>query len=324
MAEIWAHNRLYAFLRPYVDYCTRKSFRRLTVEGTAPRGGAVIIAPNHCNTLMDALVVLQSDPDAFVFGARADLFTKPALAKALRFLKILPMARMRDGLAVQKRFIRVFDEIDDTLAAGVPFCMFPEGHHSPGYTVDPIRKGLFRIARTSADKRPTLIVPTGLSYDGFFRYRNRCVVRYGTPFDVNAFLEDHSDLDDAALLSAFNEEIYDRIQKLIFRPGKSGKKPLLAVLTAPFALLAGVLSAPMWIVSELICRKLKDKAFGNSIRFFMKLVLTPLMTIVWALVLFLTLPWWIAAPLMVFFFFSYSIVYEWSALLKPVSEDIRS
>jgi len=273
---------------------------------------------------MDALVILQSDPDAFVFGARADLFTKPALAKVLRFLKILPMARMRDGLAVQKRFVGMFDEVDDTLSAGVPFCMFPEGHHTAGYTVDPIRKGLFRIARTSASQRPTVIVPTGLSYDGFFRYRNRCIVRYGAPFDVNAFLEAHADLDDAALLSAFNSEIRERIQNLIVRPAKTGKKPLLAMLTAPFALLASVLSAPMWIVSELICRKLKDKAFGNSIRFFMKLVLTPLTAIVWALVLFLTLPWWIAAPLMLYFFFSYTIVYEWSALLKPVSEDIRS
>ena len=79
----------------------------------------------------------------------------------------------------------------------------------------------------------------------------------------------------------------------------------------------------MWIVSEIICNKLKDKAFGNSIRFFIKLVLTPLMVLFWALVLFLSMKWWIAAPLFILFFFSYSAVYEWSALLKPVSEDIR-
>lgn len=323
MADIWEHDSLYAFLRPYVDYCTRKSFRSLKVEGSFPRGGAVIIAPNHCNTLMDALVVLQSDPDATVFGARADIFVKPLLEKVLRFLKILPMARLRDGLAVQRRFAGIYREVDETLAAGVPFCMFPEGHHTPGYAVDPLRKGLLRIARASAEKRPTIVVPAGLSYDGFFRFRNRCTLRYGTPIDVNAFLEGHADLDDAALLSAFNSEVHSRIQELVFRPEKSRKKLLLAVLTSPLALLAAILSAPMWIVSEIICNKLKDKAFGNSIRFFIKLVLTPLMALFWALVLFLSMKWWIAAPLFILFFFSYSAVYEWSALLKPVSEDIR-
>ena len=55
--DVW-----YDVLKPIVDWCTRNSYNRIEVIGkeNIPTDGAVIIAPNHCNTLMDALVVLQA------------------------------------------------------------------------------------------------------------------------------------------------------------------------------------------------------------------------------------------------------------------------
>ena len=57
MGKIYENDRLYSMLRYYVDYCIRTSYRETTVCGqeNIPEDGAVIIAPNHCNTLMDAL-----------------------------------------------------------------------------------------------------------------------------------------------------------------------------------------------------------------------------------------------------------------------------
>ena len=112
MAKIWERDRWYAFLRPYVDYCTKESFGRVKVKGSIPDDGAVLMAPNHTNTLMDALVVLQSRKERTVFGARADIFRKAG--KALRFLKILPMARQRDGLQTLRQSYGTFDEVEDT------------------------------------------------------------------------------------------------------------------------------------------------------------------------------------------------------------------
>ena len=60
MRKIYEYNFWYSFLRPYVDFITKTSFNSITVKGeeNIPEDGAVIYAPNHCNTLMDALVVL--------------------------------------------------------------------------------------------------------------------------------------------------------------------------------------------------------------------------------------------------------------------------
>ena len=90
MREFWDKDRLYSTLRRYVDFTTRRSYRRITVEGALPPdtdGIATIYAPNHTNTLMDALVVLQLRRGGTLFGARADVFRKPVIARILHFLK---------------------------------------------------------------------------------------------------------------------------------------------------------------------------------------------------------------------------------------------
>ena len=66
----------YAILRPIVDWNIFQSYRRIAVKGkeNIPTDGAVIIAPTHCNTLMDALVILRANKKETVFGARAGMF----------------------------------------------------------------------------------------------------------------------------------------------------------------------------------------------------------------------------------------------------------
>lgn len=53
-------NKWYSLLRHYVDLSLFQSYREIEYIGLEkiPKDGAVIIAPNHTNALMDALVVL--------------------------------------------------------------------------------------------------------------------------------------------------------------------------------------------------------------------------------------------------------------------------
>ena len=86
-------DRLYSCLRYYVDFMLHLSFKEIKYIGLEkiPTDGAVILAPNHCNALMDALVVLGRDKKPTVFVARADIFKKPTLAKLFNFFKIMPI-----------------------------------------------------------------------------------------------------------------------------------------------------------------------------------------------------------------------------------------
>ena len=335
MAKLWEKDKLYSFLRPWVDLCTRRSFTSLKVEGALPDDGrAVIVAPNHCNTLMDALVVLQSRKKPMGFGARADIFRKPAAAKALNFLKILPIARKRDGLRSVAQNLEIIPVIEDILHHNMPFCIFPEGRHRTMYSLLPIHKGVVRIALKNAVDQPTLIVPAGLNYSDFFHYRGTCKLRYGEAIDVNRFMEEHKDLSKPELYERLSGELWRRISELILyipddenyekrlaelRPPKPRpwwKLPLAALLS-PLFVLSTLLSLPLWGTAEYLCRfKIKDKAFCNSVRFLVRLAGEPLLFLIWAVLAFLLLPPLPAAAVLLLYVFSYSFFYDWLNLFR--------
>ena len=321
MHKIWEKDRLYSLLRPYVDACTRHSYNKPRVVGKLPEEGAVIIAPNHTSTLMDALVILRTRKAPTVFGARADIFGKPAVARILRFLRILPLARLRDGAKSVLHNLETFAEVDNVLENGVPFCLFPEGRHRPMHSLLPVGKGIARIAFSSAAKRQTYVVPTGIEHGSFFRYRFPCTVTYGEPIDVNAFLKAHEGCCEAETFMAFREEVRRRIIPLItyipddenyeaawqaVKPVRKSQKAV-AVLTAPLFLLAAFLCLPMWVTAETLCKRAKDHAWNNTIRYGVKLLLTPLMLLFWLLVM----PGWWKLLVGVLFLFSYSFFYDW-------------
>ena len=325
MSKIWEKNRWYSLLRLYVDACTRASYRPAKVAGSLPQDGSVIIAANHTSTLMDALVILRSRRAPTVFGARADIFKKPAVARILRFLRIVPMARLRDGAKSVLQNLETFAEVDEVLAHRIPFCLFPEGRHRPMHSLLPLGKGVARLAFTSASKRKTYVVPAGIEHGSFFRYRYPCTVTYGKPIDVNAFLEAHAGCSENETFQAFRDELSGRIASLItFLPDdenyeaawkavKPVRKPRtgLAVLTAPLFLAAAILCLPMWVTAELLCRRAKDHAWNNTIRYGVRLAGTPLMLILWLAVL----PGWWRLAGAVLFLLSYSFFYDWLNLL---------
>lgn len=313
MRKIWERDRLYSLLRRYVDHCTRASYSRLTVQGAIPEEQAVLICPNHTNTLMDALVILQSRHAPTVFGARADIFNQPTVAKIMRFLKILPMVRRRDGIRNVLRNYETMDEVQDVLANNTPFCMFPEGRHNPGRELQPLQKGVARMAFQSAAERPTKVVPVGINYSDFFHYRGTCDIVYGEPIDVNAFLADHENDLEGARYQAFLEELAARMSALIAPDVTAEKYPTwLRVLLFPFWLLAAALSFPLWLTGELLCKyKVKDHAFHNTVRFGCLMIGGPVFFIIWAVVFLLLLPWWNALILLCLFLPSYSFFYDW-------------
>lgn len=221
MSHIWEHNPWYSICRPYTDFCTTQSYRAFEIHGkrSVPKDGAVIIAPNHCNTLMDAMVTAAFRKRPIVFGARADIFDNKTVAAILTFLRILPMVRRRDGIRKVLRNYETINSATDVLVNNVPFCIFSEGTHRPKHSLLPINKGIVRVAMSAVErlegKEPVYIIPTGLEYGDYFRYRSTVNITFGEPIDVTAFLKEHPDMGEAEVYSTLRRMIHDGIAKLI-------------------------------------------------------------------------------------------------------------
>lgn len=211
----------YSILKPIVDYNTKHSYRKVEVVGkeNIPTDGAVIIAPNHCNTLMDALVILRAFKDESVFGARADIFNKPFIAKIMTFVRILPMVRQRDGLRNVLKNNETQEIIVETLEHKVRFCMYPEGRHRPAHSLQTLGKGTFRAALAAnakfGDKMPVYIVPTGIEYGDYFRYRSTCLITFGEALNVTEFVKGLNVENDVQMIEPLRKELASRMSKLI-------------------------------------------------------------------------------------------------------------
>ena len=219
--HIYDKDILYDLLKPIVDWCVKHSYRKVEVKGkeNIPSDGAVIIAPNHCNTLMDALVVLRAFDNESVFGARADLFNKPFIAKLMYFVRILPMVRQRDGLRNVLKNNETQEVIVEILENKVRFCMYPEGKHRPAHSLQTLGKGTFRAALAAnskfGEKMPVYIVPAGIEYGDYFRYRSTSLLTFGEPINVTEFVKGLDTENDVQMIEPLRKELSARMSKLI-------------------------------------------------------------------------------------------------------------
>ena len=407
--NIYDNDPLYTILKPFVDWCTRRSYRSIKVYGkeNLPTDGSILLTPNHTNTLMDAMVILQANSNPTVFGARADMFNKKFLAKLMYFFRILPMVRQRDGLRNILKNHESFETIVETLEHGVPFCMFPEGRHRPAHSLLQLGKGVMRAAAAAndlfGDKKPIYIVPVGIEYGDFFRYRNTCMITYGQPINVTEFIKGLDVENEVQVMEPLRKELKQRMSELItyipddenlaakwaltkilavsFRSAnikarmknnrsiierieaamekhpeematilaeadkfeKERKraglsifsfrkknslfrflgKALMAIIGLPYYLYSLVAALPMWITATLLRSKIRDKAFGNTVSFGIKLGMGAIWYPIVMALAFIFAPWQYALIISLLAIPSYNYFYDYNEFIRRMLSDCR-
>ena len=219
--KIQDNNRFYTLLRPFVDHNCRRSYRRFEVHGQEklPKDGALIYGINHSNTLMDALVVLATSHHKKVFMARGDIFSNPKVAKILRFMRILPLFRIRNGVAAVKNNTDSMEQAVDVVHDHVGLYLFPEGRHRTKHSLLQLSKGIFHIAMDSnrefGEDHPVYLVPVGIEYGDYFRYRSTCMVHFGEPINVTDFIKNSTEENEAVLMNQLRGMLSQSISQLI-------------------------------------------------------------------------------------------------------------
>ena len=212
--------RLYKFLH----WCVRKTFtfayRRFECVGEEhiPTDAAVIFAPNHTNGLMDAMALLWLSRKyrQILFVARADIFRNKRVAKLLRSFRMLPIMRIRDGRENLSKNDEIMSQCVEALQEGIPFCIMPEGTHRAKRAQLPLVKGVFRIALMANERmqgvKNVYIVPVGINFGSFFRYRSSLLLKVGKPIDVTAFAKENAELSFSEQTTQLRAVLTEQLQ----------------------------------------------------------------------------------------------------------------
>lgn len=191
--EVHKRNFFYYMIYPYVGWFFFKFYGKKEVHGlkNIPRKEAVILAPNHQNALMDALILLYSAPQDVVFLARADIFSKKLLAFFLNSMKMLPVFRQRDGASELGKNVDIFDISVDVLHNHHYLCVMPEGNHGNQRRLRTIVKGIFRIAFKAQEEygnKPFVkILPAGFDVGHYVKQNQTLLIQYGKPIEVSEY-----------------------------------------------------------------------------------------------------------------------------------------
>ncbi len=165
-------------------------FKRFEIKGLEKidPNKPIILAPNHQNALIDALLVGISLKQQPVFLARADIFENDIIVAILRFLRMLPVYRIRDGFDSLKKNEDIFDQCVEYLGNKNTLILFPEGNHGSKRHYRPLKKGLARIAFEAEKKHDfklgIQVIPVGIDYADYRKFRGKTSVRIGDPIEL--------------------------------------------------------------------------------------------------------------------------------------------
>ena len=211
----------YAALKAFMAFWHNKVFYRKVIiigaENINPEHH-VIFASNHQNTLMDALAVLFTQKGQPIFLARADMFRKKAMAAVMYFLKILPVYRIRDGYSTLKGNDEIFSKTVDVIKNKNGLIIFPEGNHEGYRRLRQLKKGICRVAfqadEAESNQLKIKIIPVGIEYSHYRKFRQVLTVVYGTPIEVSEYHELYKENPDKALIELRNR-LSDEMKKLM-------------------------------------------------------------------------------------------------------------
>lgn len=198
-------------LRSYSDFFMSIFYKTITVDGleNIPQGVPIIFAPNHQNTLMDALSVLYAIKGQPVFMARSDIFRAKSVAKLLRGFKILPIYRIRDGVKSLQNNDAVFEEATGVLENKKRLVVLPEGSHLGQRRLRLLKKGIARIAFMAEERNNfelgTVIIPVGLDYSNYINFGSRLMVNIGHPIPVAKYKELYKENDQRAMAKLMDD-----------------------------------------------------------------------------------------------------------------------
>lgn len=258
--HITRQDLLYRFLKIYVRLAIRLFCHSIAIDKRAllQSRGPLLIASNHPNSFLDAIIfdILFDIPITSL--ARGDAFKNKRIFRVLRSLKMLPVYRIREGAENLNTNYDTFNSCIVLFRQNEGVLIFSEGLCVNEWHLRPLKKGTARLAFQAWDAEvPLKVLPAGINYSSFRKYGKRVIIHFGDFIEAENFEGVSTDGEKNVL---FNKILTERLQPLVYEiePGdkeemnkKFGSTPLIQkYLLAIPALVGALLHAPIYWFSK--------------------------------------------------------------------------
>jgi 1-acyl-sn-glycerol-3-phosphate acyltransferase len=180
-----------------------------------PTNGPLIIASNHPNSFLDAILLAVYINRPLHFLARSDVFSNKWADFILRKMNLIPIYRIQEGQENLVKNQDTFCECAKILENDGAILIFAEGISIIDRKIRPLKKGLPRIAFDFLEQtnfRKKLQVATvSLNYDRPTCFRSKVIIGVGSVIEVNKLEEGYKDNRNRAYTD-LNKFIFEELK----------------------------------------------------------------------------------------------------------------
>jgi 1-acyl-sn-glycerol-3-phosphate acyltransferase len=211
-------------------------YRRIDVVGREriPESGGVIVAANHHNSLVDAMLIIAAIPRPITVLANAPLFRNPLIGPPLRMLGAVPVHRRAEAGDDPRKNEEMFAAAIEALRAGGVLLIFPEGRTQPQPILLPLRTGAARLAlgaeHAAGGACGVTLLPVGMVFHDPGTFRSASVqITIGTTVATADLVAAHRDRPEEAV-RAITARLTESISARIVEAQDQYSLELLTVL----------------------------------------------------------------------------------------------
>ncbi len=172
-------------------------YKKVEIQGkeNIPQGKPIIFAANHQCTFLDPILISVNSGQQPAFLTRSDVFKNPTVRKFLHSIRMLPIYRQPDGPDFIEKNQVIFENCMCLLEHNKSFMIFVEGSHSNQRKLRILKKGFARMAFDTLERNnydlDIQIVPVGINYEDFYKFRKKVLINFGKPIRVMDYVEEY-------------------------------------------------------------------------------------------------------------------------------------
>lgn len=186
--------------------------------------GPLLIASNHPNSFLDAIIVASLFKMPIYSLARGDAFAGKFFTKILTSLNMLPVYRVSEGVENLENNYTTFDACQHLFNERKIVLIFSEGRCINEWHLRPLKKGTARLALTAwTHNVPLKVLPLGINYSSFRKFGKNIKLNFGafiTPDDI------YEDFSTGKAINEFNILLNHQLKKLVYEIHPSDTKKL--------------------------------------------------------------------------------------------------
>lgn len=228
--------------------------------------GPLLIAANHPNSFLDAIILATLFKHPIHSLARGDAFASKFITRILNSFNMLPVYRVSEGVENLENNYDTFSACQALFQKNGIILIFSEGRCINEWHLRPLKKGTARLALDAWSRGvPLKVLPLGINYNSFRKFGKIIHLNFGAVISNKDFSDD---IFTGKKIVDFNHKLRDELDNLVYEipPGDTNtyqqhfavKNSLLKQVLLLLPAVAGVIiHTPLFLCIHL---SIKNKA----------------------------------------------------------------